>query len=299
MKKLSFIFEPDTDQKKPLLLAAERRGLEYNSMEIEDFSFDGDKIYYQGKLMTAFPETAINRTSNGAEMSLYPHFVKNGVAMINSWHTTQQCNDKLKTCNALDKHGISQPKTVHRQGSAEYEEIAAQLGTGAIVAKSRYGRQGASVFLIKNERDFRAAMAGNDINDFIFQEFIGESSGKDLRTYVVGDKFMGAVMRENDNDFRSNISLGGKAYKTEPSRELQENSVKAAQAVGGGVVSIDYLVGKDNFLVCEANANACIETFESLGVPLANELIDYYASGKYKKFNADRVKNNVSGNTIG
>lgn len=281
MKKLSFLFEPDTNQKKPLLKAADKRGLEYGILEVEDFSYDGKQLLYKGMPITELPETIINRVSNGAEMPLYPRLVENGVEMINSWHTTSVCNDKLKTCRALDEIGAAQPKTLCMQGAAGYAEIAARLGTGEFVAKNRFGRRGISVFLIKNERDFAAAMEGENRNDYIFQEFIEDSAGKDLRTYVIGDKYFGSLIRKNDKDFRSSLEVGGNISLTDITEAQARESERIAQAVGGGFVSVDYLPKKDgSMLVCELNANADLEYFERFGLPIADKMIDYYIKRK-------------------
>lgn len=281
MKKLSFLFEPDTKQKEALLKAADKRGLEYGILEVKDFTFDGTKLLYKGKPITEFPETIINRVSNGAEMKLYPHLVKNGVDMINSWETTVQCNDKLKTCITLERNGVAQPKTVFMQGGGSYAEIAARLGKSEFVAKDRYGRGGTSVFLIKNEHDFEAAMTDQDKSNYIFQEFIEEAAGKDLRTYVIGDKFVGALMRENSKEFRTQTAYGGTMFATSLSEEQERESIRIAQAVGGGIVSVDYLPKKDgSLLVCETNANAGVQFCDAYGIPVADEMIDYYIRRK-------------------
>lgn len=216
-------------------------------------------------------------------MILYPFLVKNGVTMLNSWHTTELCNDKMNTYLALEKINAKQPRTLYLEGEAKYKDIAAQLGK-TFVAKNRYGRQGKNVFLVRTEKEFNEAMAGVSQNDYIFQEYIRESKGRDLRTYVIGDKYMGAILRENPNDFRANISLGGKATRHEISKEQAQETIRIANAVGGGIVSVDYLL-KDNgeFIVCETNANACIEDFESAGIPLAGSIIELYLSSVSEK----------------
>ena len=38
--------------------------------------------------------------------------------------------------------------------------------------------------------------------------------GKDIRVAVVGKKVVGSFMRINENDYRSNISLGGNGFRS-------------------------------------------------------------------------------------
>ena len=52
--------------------------------------------------------------------------------------------------------------------------------------------------------------------DFIMQEYIESSKGRDVRIHIVGDKIVTAMERVNEDDFRANIT----------NTRLQRNSVK-------------------------------------------------------------------------
>ena len=75
---------------------------------------------------------------------------------------------------------------------------------------------------------------------FLCQEFASEP-GKDVRVYVVGNRIVKAMLRTNENDFKSNYSLGGKVaeYELNPEEEALVNKV-----IGGlniGLAGIDFV----------------------------------------------------------
>ena len=66
-------------------------------------------------------------------------------------------------------------------------------------------------------------------------KFVAESRGKDVRAIVIGGKFVGAMLRRSETDFRSNAAAGGKcsAYS------LDEKAVALCEKVAKGL-NLDY-----------------------------------------------------------
>jgi len=93
--------------------------------------------------------------------------------------------------------------------------------------------------------------------DFLLQEFIASSKGRDIRINVVGDKAIVSMLRENKNDFRSNIALGGIGKVTEISQEFYDTAESCACILGLDYCGVDLLYGEnDKPYVCEVNSNA-------------------------------------------
>jgi len=274
-KDIWFIFEPDTDQKEFILAAAERRGLRYNVVEYEAFSYNGDELLYYGEPIKVFPKIALNRVSSSWDLRYYPIMERNGVRMINNYRATQNCNDKLLTCRIIEKLDIRQPKTVFFDKDISYQRISRELGN-TFVAKHRFGFSGNNVHLVNNEKQFEKAMKKQTRTDYIFQEYIEGFTGRDIRIYMVDEKYVGAMMRINDNDFRSNIGQGGHAVKCMASKEQIKDVQKIVKAIGGEITSVDFLVNAvGELLFCEANANACVEPYENMGYPISDDIIQY------------------------
>lgn len=104
----------------------------------------------------------------------------------------------------------------------------------------------------------------------LFQEYIAESAGRDLRVIVVGGRVLGSMERVSDGDFRSNIGAGGSGRPYPVGADAAALCVKIADALGLDFCGIDLLFGRRGMLLCEVNSNAFFKEFESVtGVNVA------------------------------
>lgn len=62
---------------------------------------------------------------------------------------------------------------------------------------------------------------------------------------------MGAVIRKNNNDFRSNFSLGGEVKAYEPSQEMVDIAVKISKLLNATYIGVDFLVDDNNVYLNE------------------------------------------------
>ena len=112
--------------------------------------------------------------------------------------------------------------------------------------------------------------------DFLMQEFIASSKGRDIRINIVGDQVVSSMLRENKNDFRSNISSGGNGTKYEPDQEYVELAIKAVKALGLSFAGADVMFGEDGPIICEVNSNPQFaSTLKATGINLADYLSNY------------------------
>lgn len=185
-----------------------------------------------------------------------------GIRVINSTIAMMRSKNKLISSEILVKHGIRTPKTIYTR-SRDYAKISKIFKKEPFVMKQLEGSQGEKVYLIENEDGFHKAFDETG-GLFLLQDFVKTSHGKDVRVYVLGDKVIGAVLRESTGDFRSNFALGGSAslYKVTP--EIEGLAIKAASCLGLEFSGIDLLFDKNGFSVCEVNANAGFRTITSV-----------------------------------
>lgn len=88
---------------------------------------------------------------------------------------------------------------------------------------------------------------------FIIQEFI-ETSGTDIRAIVAGNKVIVAYTRTaKKGEARSGFHSGGVCKPCLLDTETEKAAVKAAKALGCGVVAVDILKGPKGPLILEAN----------------------------------------------
>ena len=110
---------------------------------------------------------------------------------------------------------------------------------------------------------------------FLLQEFIQESAGTDYRVLCVGDKILGAIKREAQEGFKSNVSLGGKATQVEVDEKLRDYSRRIMQEGKLFYAGIDFMKRGDDYLAIEVNTSAQFKGFEeATGVNVAKEIIN-------------------------
>ena len=109
---------------------------------------------------------------------------------------------------------------------------------------------------------------------FYIQKYI-EKSGRDIRSFVVGDRCIAAIYRESPH-WITNTARGGIAFNCPVTDELNEISVKAAKAVGGGIVAIDVFEIDDGLQVNEVNYTMEFKnSIKPTGVDIPKLIIDY------------------------
>jgi [lysine-biosynthesis-protein LysW]--L-2-aminoadipate ligase len=110
---------------------------------------------------------------------------------------------------------------------------------------------------------------------FYIQEFV-DKPGRDIRSFVVGDECICAIYRTSEH-WITNTARGGHASNCPVTPELADLSVRAARAVGGGVVAIDLLETREGALTVN-EVNYTMEfrnSIDTTGVDIPARIIDY------------------------
>ncbi|MGN0824588.1 MAG: RimK family alpha-L-glutamate ligase, partial [Candidatus Coproplasma sp.] len=212
---------------------------------------------------------------------------KSGVRTFNSFEAIEVCDDKMATYLCLSGNGIDMPLTIPGVlcydskvdvSESQSEQIEKKLGYPLIV-KSSYGSRGTGVYLIKDRTQLIEIMDKMKMIPHLFQKFIPESFGKDLRVIVIGGKVLGGMLRQSNGDFRSNVALGGSATPYPVDDKLSALCQKCACVLGLDYCGIDVLFGKDDTpYICEVNSNAFFYGFESAtGLNVAKAYAEYIA----------------------
>lgn len=217
---------------------------------------------------------------------LLGYFLKSrGVPVYNDPAIIDLCDNKATQYLRLSEQKVPMPKTIVApkvypkfsiQGSGYYEGVLAQLGLPMII-KEGHGSFGMKVYLIETEEQFHEKVESLSGIDYVFQEFISESRGRDIRVNIVGGKIVAAMKRQSDTDFRANITNGGLAFPVELTPEQQQLAINAAEAVGAVFAGVDLLYGPNSqTLVCEVNAAAHIRNILNVtGVNVGDAMIRY------------------------
>ena len=208
-----------------------------------------------------------------------------GIRLFNSADAIEICDNKILTASALSGK-IATPKTIISPKTFEgvgynnlnFVENATRVLGLPLIIKEAYGSFGAQVYLAKTLDEAKNIITSLGHKDFIMQEFISESIGRDVRVNVVGGKVVSAMERYNENDFRSNISNGGSMKKIVLTPEIEAITIKAAEIIGLDFVGVDVLFGNDGPIVCEVNSNPHFKSsLECTGVDMSEKIMDYIA----------------------
>ena len=207
-----------------------------------------------------------------------------GVRLFNSARAIELCDNKILMYQELAKYNIPIPKTFVAPKTFEglgyndrsfVNDVIKQIGYPCVI-KEAYGSFGEQVYLAGDEKSLNNIVDSIGYKDFLLQQFISSSKGKDVRINVVGDQAIVSMLRVNENDFRSNISSGGSGIKYEPEEEYKTLAIKAAKALGLSFAGVDVLFGDKGPIICEINSNPQFaSTLNATGVNLADYIADY------------------------
>ncbi len=271
----SLVSDKFQDQAQLMAEAAKRQGIQVDIKKNYEIQMSLSK-------QQEFPDFAVLLDKD----ILLGYFLKSrGVPVYNDPAIIDLCDNKATQYLRLSERQIPMPKTIVApkvypnfsiQGSGYYEGVLNQLGLPMII-KEGHGSFGMKVYLIKTEKQFYEKVESLSGIDYVFQEFISESRGRDIRVNIVGGKIVAAMKRQSDTDFRANITNGGRAFPVELTHEQQQLALNAAEAVGAVFAGVDLLYGpNDETLVCEVNAAAHIRNILNVtGINVGDAMIRY------------------------
>lgn len=204
-----------------------------------------------------------------------------GIPLFNSAESMHLCDDKTLTALALQEV-VKTPKTMIAPKTFEgvgYNDLsflrqAAESLGFPMVVKEAFGSFGRQVYLAENERQLVEIVEALGHKPFLLQEFVGSSKGRDVRINVVGGEVFCAILRQNDADFRSNITGGGRAEPYAVTASQAELAISACNALGLDFAGVDVLFGADGPLICEVNSNPHFKSaYDCTGLDMSEAII--------------------------
>lgn len=189
-----------------------------------------------------------------------------GIPVFNSAKAIETSDDKIATYQQLAFQKLPIPETIiapkiFTEGNLDQavtDAIMERLGLPLII-KEAFGSFGEQVYLIHTEAEMVEKIDQLQGRPFLFQQFVTESSGVDLRLQVVGDEVVASMKRQSNDDFRANVTSGGFMNPYTPSEKEKELAIRAAKAIGTDFAGVDLLLGKGGRrYICEVNSNAHI-----------------------------------------
>ena len=219
------------------------------------------------------------------DILLGKHLEALGLRLYNPIEGIKVCDSKALTYQALSTQQIPMPKTIvapMTYANIRYTDLAfldtveRKLGYPMIVKES-YGSFGWQVYLVENCQQLEEKTRELEGTSFLYQEFVENSRGRDVRLQVVGDQVVAAMYRYSETDFRANITNGGSMKAYHPTKKECELAVRCCKCLNLDFAGVDLLFGQDDEpLVCEVNANAHFKNLsDCTGIDIADEMISY------------------------
>ena len=161
-----------------------------------------------------------------------------GIRCFNNALTNKTANDKYLAYQFFIKNSITCiPSFLF------FDEV----GVLPTIMKSIDGHGGNDVFLLDAKEE--AILYQKPNKTYIYQPYLKNEG--DLRLYVLNKKVVGAVLRHNNANFRSNFSLGGDVKAYEPDRELIKTAESIARLLDADYIGVDFLKVNDKWLANE------------------------------------------------
>lgn len=263
-------------EEKLLFEAFEARGIEADRIDDREVVFDlGEPSLHYDVVL----ERAINHSRAVSALRILNDW---GVKTVNTHEVAAVCGNKLETSAALFRCGVPSPRTLVAFTPESALEAIERIGY-PVVLKPPIGSWGRLISRISDRYAAEAILEHKEIlgsfhhSIFYIQEYV-QKPGRDIRSFVVGDRTIGAIYRHAEH-WITNTARGGLATNCPVTDELNEVSLAAARAVGGGVLAIDLVESASGLKVLEVNYTMEFRnSIATTGVDIAGEIVEYVIS---------------------
>ena len=265
---------------------AASKGIDLTLLSSEDCEIittkEGRKsLYILGEPLRRLPNCVLPRTGSGTtyfDSAVMRHLERIGAFILNTADAIELAKDKLATIQALASSNLPMPKTLLGKYPLDLEVIEREFSFPVILKKIS-SSMGKGVVLCQNRTQLEDVidLVHPSSTNFIIQECIEESLGKDLRVFVVGGRAIGAILRKaKPGSFKANYSAGGSAEQFPLSPDIEWLAVESARLMGLDIAGVDLLFDRQGFRVCEVNSSPFFEGFEwATGINIPEEIFHY------------------------
>ncbi len=201
------------------------------------------------------------------------------IRTINSYDVARRCADKVSISKILRKHSIPTPEVLVAFTPQSALAAIERLGY-PVILKPAVGTWGRLLAKINDREAAEAVLEHKESlgsyyhSIFYIQKYIPKP-GRDIQAIVVGDELICAVYRAGKH-WITHADRGAQIENCLITPELRALCLRAAQAVGGGVLAIDLMETPEGLTVHEVNGvGEFRQLIEPTGVDIAAKIIDY------------------------
>lgn len=206
-----------------------------------------------------------------------------GTKVVNSHKVIHLAGDKFLTSQTLLDKGVpTLPVALAFSPQAALEALE-KIGYPAVIkpVNGSWGRLVARADTPEAARtilEHRFYMSEQLGSVFYIQPYV-EKPGRDIRVMVVGDEVVYAIYRYSSH-WITNTARGAYAALCPLTPELEELSLKAAKAIGGGILALDIFETPDGLLVNEVNHTPEFHgALKVVKADIPGKIVDYFLQG--------------------
>jgi [lysine-biosynthesis-protein LysW]--L-2-aminoadipate ligase len=265
-------------EEKMLFTALRERSVNYDHIDAREVTFELSSS--DSSIQSEYDAVLVRCLSHSRAYYLTRWLDGLGVPAVSPHHTVATCGDKMLTSAVLQEAGVPIPRVVVAFTPETALESIEKMGY-PVVLKPVHGSWGRLLARV-NDRDaaeaileHKATLGGYIHSVFYIQEYV-DKPGRDIRTLVIGDEVVCAVYRCSAH-WITNTARGGEPLPCPLTHEIADLSLKAAQAVGGGIVAVDLLeTAGGQLLVNEVNHTPEFHgAMQATEVDIAGKIVDY------------------------
>ena len=260
-------------EEKWILEAAAARGILVERLHDEAVTFPLVRNGFQADLVL---NRSVSHSRSLYALRFFEHY---GVPTVNPYDVVALCGDKVLASLRLEEAGVPTPRTVVALTPTAALKALDEIGYPAVLKPpvGSWGRLMAKVDDAEEAEqiiEHKSALGSPMHSIFYVQEYI-EKPERDLRAFVVGEEIVAAMTRHS-KDWRTNAARGAVSVSLNPTPEMAELAMRAAHAVGGGVLAVDLMESPDGLVVHEVNPTPEFRALTTAtGVDVAGKIVDY------------------------
>ena len=225
-------------------------------------------VYYGGesleKVDAIIPRIGASNTFYGT--AVVRQFETMNCFCVNPSIAISNSRDKLRSMQILAEAGINMPVTGFASHTKDIEGVIESVGSTPLVMKLLQGTQGQGIVLAETRKAAESVMSAfRQLDaDIMVQEFVKESSGVDIRAFVIGSKVVAAMKRTApQGEFRSNLHMGATVEKIVLTNEEVQVAVRAANILGLSIAGVDLMRSERGPLILEVNSSPGLQGIET------------------------------------
>ncbi|OGS48851.1 MAG: lysine biosynthesis enzyme LysX [Euryarchaeota archaeon RBG_16_68_13] len=245
MVRIGLLYTQVRQDERLLLEAARRSGDEIVRLRDADLvlSLQGDGLDV---------DAVLNRCMSHSRSLYCARFLEHhGFPVVNASGVIGTCGDKALTSVALAAAGVPTPRTLVAFSPEAALRAIESIGYPAVL-KPVVGSWGRLVSKVSNREqaeqllEHKATLGHYMHHIFYVQEYVDKPS-YDIRSHVIGDRVTSAIRRESSS-WITNAARGAVCTSLPVTRQIEELSLAATRAVGGGVLGVDLMPDREGRL---------------------------------------------------